>query len=377
MAYREHDERGKSLWGLVIGVVILLIVAILGIAIFGYIGHGVKPNEIGIRLRSSRIVGIVGPGIYTDLSPFADIVDVKIEGLPFCAEDPEVLTRDQQRIGLKVCGTVHRPGLEGADEYRQNWAVYRTFYVDDKALLGESKDGQVVSMGLMTDLSQQAMKVCVGDRNFSDAAVGEARDVLRECIGEELGKLTNPYGLTVRNVVVPNIIIDESVQALLDSITESKFQTDLARQNALKAEAEANRQLAEEQGRIRVEQGRIQELEKQKAITADLERQALEAQLQVIVAEKANELKNAELALEVSQAELEVERTKALAELADVFALAGLYQDNPDYLDMLIQEMWANAWNATDKVIIPAGTQPTTVLSPDGADITTVVPATP
>ncbi len=48
--------------------------------------------------------------------------------------------------------------------------------------------------------------MCVGDLQFSEAVVGSARDVLRECIDSELDKLAKGYGLEVRNVVVPNIM---------------------------------------------------------------------------------------------------------------------------------------------------------------------------
>lgn len=370
-------NRPRSLFGILVTIIVLVVVLFLGVALFGYLAHGVGDNEIGVQLRSNRIREIVGPGVYTDISPFADIVDVNVGGLPFCAEDEEVLTSDQQRIGVRVCGTVFRPGLEGSETYRRLWASYKTFYTNDVALVGEtSKDGVVISLGLMTDLGQQAMKVCVGDRKFSEAAVGSARDDLRECIGEQMSLLVQPYGLKVGNIVVPNISIHPTVQALLDSITESKFQTDLARQNALKADAEADRQLAEQQGQIRVEQGKVQEQERQRAITADLERQALESELVVIVAEKANELQDAQLALEVTQAELAVATAQAQADLADVFLLAGLYEDNPAYLEYLIAQQWASAWSATDKIIVPQGTNPNTILNPDGADIVIPVPAT-
>jgi hypothetical protein len=356
--------------GLVLAIIVILILP------WGYINHNVGSNEIGIVFNKNKVTGVVGPGVYTNLALWHDIKNVKVEGVAFCAEDPEVLTQDQQRIGLKVCATVFRPSFEDQATYVAKWDEYSTIYLSDDPLITPVMKGDtVIRDALMQSLSQQAMKVCVGNKDFAQAAVGTARDELRECIDTEISKLAQPYGLSVDNVVVPNIAINPSVQELLDQITQEKFQTDLERQQALRAAAEADRKLAEEQGNIRVEEGKKQEEQRQKAITAGLEKDALEAQLDVIVAQKANDLKDAQLSLEISQAQLEVAQTNAKAELADVFALAGLYADNPAYLTLLINEKWAEAWNGVDKIIVPAGSSPQTILNPDGVDV--VIPVQP
>ncbi|MBN1149338.1 MAG: hypothetical protein JXA78_18900 [Anaerolineales bacterium] len=377
---RKTNRRWIGRWiGFSLLVIILLfMVGILGVSIFGYALHSVGDNEIAVRLQKSVIKDIVGPGVYTDLNPFADIVDIKIEGVPFCAEDVEVVTKDLQRIGVRVCGTVHRPDLAKSTVLKQNWSQYKTFYTNDDDLVGryENRGGQevLIAKGLMQELSQQAMKVCVGDRIFNEAVVGTARDVLRTCMDEEISKLAEGYGgLEVRNVVVPDIILGDDVKQLMDDITKSRFETDLAVQNAIKAKEQANERLAQEQGSIRVEQGRVQEQKRQEAITADLEKQALEAQLAVIIAQKANDLRNAQEDQKIAEAQLEVEKTRAQAEIASVLALANLYADNPEYLDFLIQQLWAQAWANTDKVVVPAGTNPITILSPQSTPVPIVI----
>lgn len=378
--YKDTPDNVGRFAAIGVGGLLLLIVLMLTMCsgVAGYVGHSVEPNEIGIRFRENKLVDVVGPGRYTEFPAlFVGIQNVKVEGVPFCAEDAEVLTSDQQAIGLKVCGTVLRPSLENAQIYLDKWDEYRAIYTSDDPLVTPIVDGagNVTRPALMESLGQQAMKVCVGDRTFEQAAVGAARDELRRCVDERVSELASPYGLTVENVVVPNVVISEEVRTMLDRITQEKFQTDLENQQALRAEAQANRELAEQQGQIRVSQGRIQEQQRQRAVTAELEQQALESELQVIVAQKANDLREAQLALEVSEAELAVEQTRSQAELADVFLLAGLYQDNPAYLQLLIQKEWAAAWAETDKVIVPAGTAPSTIINPDGVD--TVIPVQP
>ena len=368
--------------GKLLGTIItLFVVAVLGILILsacGYVAANVEQGETGIQMYQSQITNVVGPGRYTELGRlFLDIEIINTQALRFCGEDPEVLTNDQQRIGVKVCGTVQRPDYTKSDVLQAKWGLYRYLYTDDKALVGEiDEKGNFVGASLMYDLSQQAMKSCVGDRKFEEAAVGASRDLLRTCVDERLSELAGSYGLDIQNNVVPNIAIHPTVQALLDAITEAKFQTDLAIQQAEKAKADAEKELAVQQGAIKVSQGKVQEELRQRAISAELEKAALESELQVIVQEKANELKEASLAKEVTQAELEVAQLEAMKTLAVDFARARLFQDNPAWLALTIQQAWANAWNSVDKVIVPAGTLPSTVLSPD-TDVTTVIPAEP
>jgi len=371
MSYdRSRSSSGPHFiaWGIGITVV-LVVLFILANVLFGYIWHSVGSNEIAIQFNKSQITDIVGPGIYSELNMWADITNVKIEGVVWCAEDVEVITRDQQRLGVKACGTVHRPGLEKAELYKTLWSQYQTIYISDDALVG-SEDGS--KPGLITNIAQQAMKVCVGDRNFSEAVVGTARDELRTCMDTEVDELVSAYGLRVENLTVPNIIIGPAVQTLLDEITNAKFQTQKAEQEVLKAKADAERRLAEEQGKIMVEQGIIQETERQQAVTADIQRQRLEAQQAVIQAQKDNELKEAQLELQVVNAQLEVAKTQAQSALTEEAALAALFQVNPAYADYMAHLATMKAWGNVEKIIVPAGAGINSILSPTG-DVNAVV----
>ncbi len=60
--------------------------------------------------------------------------------MAFTIMDPEVLTKDQQRLGIEVAGTVHRPGLDKADIILASWANYSTFYTDDRVLVGDAQN---------------------------------------------------------------------------------------------------------------------------------------------------------------------------------------------------------------------------------------------
>lgn len=341
---------------------------------FFYFFERVEEQEVGVKFKSGRITDIVGPGVYSDIGLFVEMQRVSSEAVRFTVTDQELITKDKQRIGLVVTGDVFRPGLVDRERLRTLWAQYREHYLDD-----------TVAKGAIEDRARQAMKVCVGDRNFDDAVIGAARDDLRDCIDTELDELAKNYGLNVQNVAVPDVILLPEAQARLDEIVQSRLQTEKAKQDELRAKAEAAAEQARQEGEIRVQQSRIQEESRQQKTLAELERQKIESQKAVIEAERANELARVEAELAIIQAEknnalvaaqldLEVQtaRAKAAAEqakadLAPEIAKAELIATNPGYLQHQIAQANASALNANDKIIFtPEGTTPTIVIPGPG-----------
>lgn len=126
--------------GMVLGIALLALV-LLSIVYFvfdsllGYVMVGVGSDEVGVQFVASQPVNVVGPGVYTDIRLFADIKKIAVRDIPFTVTDPEVLTKDKQRIGVKVTGTVRRPGLHKANVLIESWASYSTFYTQDDVLV--------------------------------------------------------------------------------------------------------------------------------------------------------------------------------------------------------------------------------------------------
>jgi hypothetical protein len=344
---------------LAIGLVLLLIAipVIFGVGgQFVYLLETVGPGEVGLQLRGGQVENVVGPGVYSDVGLYVDLKRVSSAALPFSVRDEEIITSDKQRIGLVVTGDLFRPGTAQKDILLSNWAQYSQVYLDDTVALDRAKS-----------LVQQAMKVCVGSRKFDDAIIGTARDELRSCIDDETSKLADNYGLTVANVVVPEVVLSPEVQAALDSIVASRLATEKAAQDKLKADAEALAEQARQEGEIRVEQSRIQEEARQQTLLAKLQQERLIAEQAVIEAEKANELLAAQQDLEINRALANAAEEKARADLAQQRALAELYAANPAYLQLQIAQANASALKPTDKIIFtPEGTTPTIVLPGPG-----------
>ena len=345
---------------IVVVLVVLLVVTVL-IQPHFYVLQRVNPGEIGVMERGGQIVNVVGPGIYSDLGLYVKLQIYSTEAYQFTVDDPELITSDSQRIGVTVAGSMFRPDFTKADRIADLWSKYRPIYIDDNAL-----------QAVATNLSAQAMKVCVGNRPFRESIIGTARDDLRNCIDDELSDLAEPYGLDVSNVTVPNVLLSEEVQSLLDSITKSRLETEKAQQDQLKATAQGLAAQAEQEAAIRVEQSRIQEETKQKTFLAELTRERLNAERAVIEAQKSNDLLSAQKDLQINQAIAEASIAKAKAELAREIALADLYSNNSNYYLLQMALANASALKDTDKIIFtPEGVFPQLVF---GNNITPVLP---
>ncbi len=367
----------------IIVVIIVAVVLLVFSSQFYYLFEKVEQQEVGVQFRSGSIYNMVGPGVYSDFGLFVEMKRVSSQAIPFSVEDDEIITKDKQRIGVIVSGDIFRPTLAQKDILQRLWAEYSGIYLDDE-----------LAKGRVQALTQQAMKVCVGDRNFNDNVVGTARDALRNCIDDELNTLAGNYGLRVENVVVPDVILSPEVQASLDAIVQSRLATEKAAQDKLKADAEAEAEQARQEGEIRVQQSRIQEEAKQQTILAQLEQEKIlaqkavieankanelaqvEAQKAIIEAEKTNDLLAAQKDLEINQALAAAAAEKAKADLAAQLVLAELYADNPGYLELQKVQANANALQPTDKIIFtPEGTVPNLVFP--GPGIVPTVNTTP
>ncbi len=197
--------------------------------------------------------------------------------------------------------------------------------------------------------------------------------------------MASAYGVNILNVAVPDVILREDAQARLDEIVQSRLQTEKAKQDELRANAEASAEQARQEGEVRVAQSRIQEEARQQTTLAELERQKIESQRAVIEAERSNELTRveaeraiiqaekdnelleADLDLQVQAARAKAATEQAKADIAKQLALAEVYGNNPEYLQLLMVQTNASALKPTDKVIFsPEGTTPTIVLPGPG-----------
>lgn len=353
---KEATSFRRRLGVVVVSIILLIVVfAVAGNFFFFEI---VQNDEVGIGFESGRLVEVYQPGIAWKFGWFVDLVKVNVSAVPSAVTDPELITKDKQRIGLEVTADIFRP--KDSETITSNYPLYRTIYTDDAALQQK-----------VQSFTQQAMKVCVGERNFDNAVIGQNRDELRTCIDTELSKLVEPLGLGISNVAVPNVTISPEAQAALDAIVQSRLSTEKAKQDTEKATQEALANVAIEEGKIRVQQATYQETARQAVLLNELKQKQLMAELEVIKQEKTN----AEAQLNLSLAQKKVAEEQAKIDLAKEIALAQLYTDNPQYVAWLVGVANANAIKASDKFFFaPNGQFPTFIMNPNGLPVSIPAP---
>ncbi|MBK8824113.1 MAG: hypothetical protein IPN58_16380 [Anaerolineales bacterium] len=331
--------------GLGIGLIVLFIFSSVSKSFWYF--EVIENDQVGVTIEAGEIQGVLQPGIAYDFGLFVDLVKITTSAVAITVDDPELITIDKQRIGLEVTADVFRP--READIVISNYSRYRNIYLNDESLQQR-----------MTAFTLQAMKVCVGDKKFDEAVIGSGGDDLRACIDDELSGLAEPLGLEVRNVAVPQISISPEVQAGLDAIVQSRLSTEKAKQDVEKAKQEALAQQAVEEGRIRVDQSKLQEEARQQAILQDIKRQQLEAELAVIEQEKIN----TQAQLELTSLQQKVADQQALVDIAKELALATLYEKYPSFVALQIALANSSAIKDTDKLIFtPDGVFPNLIFS--------------
>ena len=214
----------------------------------------------------------------------------------------------------------------------------------------------------MDGFSRQAMKVCVGQNDLRGNAVAEGRDTLRNCIENELEKLTNEIGMYVNNVVVTDVQASDQAMQVINETNQYLLDAEKAKAQAQKLEEEGKANAVQKEAEIRVQQAAQQETARQKVTLAELEEKELIARREVIKAEKENAILEQELNAEKAKAA----ELQAQADLAKERLMAQIYEENPGYYQLKVSEMNASAIKGTDKfIIVPEGSMPQLVLGKD------------
>lgn len=353
----RSSNRGNSSGGILMALAVLIVVVVIGFVlfsgspVFGYMLHYVNTDEVGVKIQNGEVKEIVGPGSYSDpFSWFSDIINVKVSGLPFSASDDDVLVKEAaQTIGVQVSGTVFRP--RDAETLINKWALYGVYYRDE-GLLQEAVETQ----------ARQAIKVCVGDRTFEQAAVGTNRDDLGNCIDTTMDRLLANFGLVVENVVVPDIAISDRARERINAITDAQNQAEQAVAESTRVYAEGQRDLAEQQVIIQITQGANQELLRQQATSSAIELTVIAADRQVLEAELSNEKLAAQRREEIQGIQLEIDRLIAQSETVEEEELARIINSYPRYAQYLRDQLTAQALQNARLVYLTTGTNPLQII---------------
>lgn len=220
------------------------LIVILSFLITGcYWNTEALPNQMAVELREGSIVEISGPGgVYSKPTCyFCDITLVNIDTLTFSVEDPEVLTSDNQAVGVKITIQARR---QSSDEAITNLITKWSALVDDTTLINT-----------ISATAREGMKN--GVRGFTLTQLLDDRNGLADAIREQLELDASKYGAEVVNVTVENIAPSAEYMAILGQTANVKAETDKAIRQQDLINQTARNNILEQQKRVEVAQAKV------------------------------------------------------------------------------------------------------------------------
>lgn len=191
-----------------------------------YLNDEVETNQMAVQLDENKIQQVVGPGVYTDMGFFADLKTTDVDTQTFSVEDPEVLTKDNQAVGVKITIQARRKSdKDSIENLFTNWA----------ALIDNAKLVETISATAREGLKN-------GVRGYTLPQLLDDRNGLADVIREQLERDSSKYGVEVVNVTIENIAPSVDYMAILAQTANLKAETDkeLQRQTLIKQTAETN-----------------------------------------------------------------------------------------------------------------------------------------
>lgn len=214
-----------------------------------YIGQDVQTNQVAVELEKNRIVRVVNAGVYTSWGFYNEMKVMNVDTLTFGVEDPEVLTRDNQAVGVKITIQARRKSdEESVKNIFENWAST----VDDNKLV------EVISATAREGLKN-------GVRNYNLSELLNDRNGLGNSIGEQLSLDASKYSVEIINVTIENVSPSPDYMAILADKANITAETEkeLERQKLIEQQASNDILQAQKTAQVKLEQ-----VEAERAITA-------------------------------------------------------------------------------------------------------------
>lgn len=209
-----------------------------------------QPNQMAVELDEGQIQKVSGPGgKYTDMGMWSDLLLVNVDTVTFSVEDPEVLTSDNQAVGIKMTIQARRKSdTASITNIVTNW-----YSLTDDTRLIET----------ISATAREGMKN--GVRGFDLAKLLNDRNGLGNAIKDQLAEDAEKYSVEIVNVTVENVAPSAEYMKILSDKANLSAETakELERQKLIEQTAANAKLQAQKDTEVKVAQ-----LEAEKAKTA-------------------------------------------------------------------------------------------------------------
>jgi membrane protease subunit HflK len=206
-------KTGKSLWLMVIGLVLAIILAYT-------VFYTIAPGHRGVILRFGRYYGLVMPGLHFKIPFGVDTVfkvhteQVDTESFGFKSGRPGIRTQYKKSAGteresLMLTGDLNVIDVEWIIQFRREDPRKYLFNVQDPIMA-------------IRDISESVNRRIVGNRSFD--YVLQNREEVNRMAQEELQKILDEYetGIRLVNVRLQNVVPPDPVKGAFNEVNEAQ-----------------------------------------------------------------------------------------------------------------------------------------------------------
>jgi len=289
--------------------VVFLVLALFSTAC--YWNEEASPSQMAVQLDKGKVVAVEGPGgVYTDMGWFSELKQIDIGTLTFPVEDPEVLTSDNQAVGVKITIQARRQSdKESIENIVKNWPAL----VDNNVLIDT-----------ISATAREGLKN--GVREFTLPQLLDDRNGLATAIQTQVQEDTDKYNVLIINVTVENVAPSAEYLSILEQTANLKAEIDKAKK----------------------------EQEKIEQVAANA----------ILQSKKDVETAAAQLLAEQAKTEIQIEI--ASREGDKIAAQYAIYEQNPEAYQLRRLELIQNMFSNGAVYFIPEGTDITTLWGTGG-----------
>lgn len=216
---------------------LLFIVALFSLT--GCYFTDVQSSQVGIETERGAITadGIKPPGGHQSINPFAelDVVDVSAKTLEW--QDPDLVTRDKQPIGVSIAVTFARK--RDRESITLMWNQYRSEATDDNALIQQVNNR--IPAVVKTVTARYTIDQLLGTEDGSATGRGVVTTDLFTLLEPEL----NEFGVELLDVRVSNFQPDQAYLDLLKEKAQVGLEQEIAQQRTLQLAEQLNQEQAQ------------------------------------------------------------------------------------------------------------------------------------
>lgn len=212
----------------------LLVLVLVASSIGGcYWNKPVEEFERGLRLAQGvRIEKVLPPGRYSGGGWFTELETVNVSAITTQWNDPDLVTKDKQQIGLSVSVTFSRKSDE--ESIRNMWADYNYEAVSDEALVAMVLARiPRVAKGVTAKYTLDSM-LGIDETGAVNEEIG--REIMQQAMTVALQRELAEFYVDLRDVGVNNISPDDGYMKLLAEKSSAKVQREVAVEQGLTAE---------------------------------------------------------------------------------------------------------------------------------------------